>query len=80
MLENDDRPCLPAKFEPCSDHEFFLTITEGRFHQVKRMCATIGLTVDSLHRVSFAGLDTTGLDKGEFREITLDDIPQELLA
>ena len=51
-----------------------LTVHEGRKHQVKRMCAAVGLTVQNLHRRRYAGLRLVGLDPGEWRELTPDEV------
>lgn len=53
-----------------------LTVHEGRKHQVKRMCAAVGLPVQHLHRRRYAGLRLVGLDPGEWRELT----PYEVAA
>jgi len=51
-----------------------LTVHEGRKHQVKRMCAAVGLPVQNLHRRRYAGLRLVGLDPGEWRELTPDEV------
>jgi 16S rRNA pseudouridine516 synthase len=53
----------------------YLTITEGRKHQVKRMLKAVGCYVAYLKRVSIGGLqlDET-LQKGQYRELSLDEI------
>jgi len=56
MLENETRPLLPAALEVIPPHEAALTITEGRYHQVRRMFAAVGNHVTALHRVSIGGL------------------------
>ena len=56
MLESDDKPLLPAEFEPLSDRAGLLTLHEGRYHQVRRMFAAIGNHVDALHRDRIGGL------------------------
>lgn len=70
----DEQITLPAKLEivkadPCS--ECLVTITEGRFHQVKRMFEKIGKTVIYLKRLSMGALtlDDT-LEKGAYRPLT----------
>jgi len=50
MLESDDKPLLPAAFEPLTDRVGLLTLHEGRYHQVRRMFAAIGNHVEALHR------------------------------
>jgi 23S rRNA pseudouridine2605 synthase len=51
-----------------------LTLHEGRKHQVKRMCEAVGHPVRRLHRVRYAGLDLAGLEPGEWRELTKDEV------
>ncbi|HEQ9697958.1 TPA: pseudouridine synthase [Streptococcus pyogenes] len=47
-----------------------LTISEGKFHQVKKMFLTYGLKVTSLKRTHFAGLELGHLASGEYRYLT----------
>jgi len=56
MLENETTPLLPARLEPISATEAYLTITEGRYHQVRRMFAAAGNHVAALHRDRVGGL------------------------
>ena len=51
-----------------------LTLHEGRKHQVKRMCAAVGLPVQHLHRRRYAGLRLVGLAPGEWRELTAGEV------
>jgi len=51
-----------------------LTLHEGRKHQVKRMCEAVGNPVRRLHRTRYAGLDLRGLEPGEWRELTSDEV------
>jgi 23S rRNA pseudouridine2605 synthase len=53
-----------------------LTVHEGRKHQVKRMCAAVGLPVQNLHRRRYAGLRLVGLEPGEWRELTPDEVAE----
>ena len=53
-----------------------LTVHEGRKHQVKRMCAAVGLPVDHLHRRRYAGLRLVGLAQGQWRELTPDEVSE----
>lgn len=50
MLEGEDKPLSPAMFEVVSPTRGFLTITEGRYHQVRRMFAAVGNHVTALSR------------------------------
>ena len=56
MLEGEDKPLAPAALEPISDREAWLTVTEGRYHQVRRMFAAVGNHVTALHRDRVGGL------------------------
>ncbi|WP_411289236.1 pseudouridine synthase [Phenylobacterium sp.] len=57
LLEGDDKPLAPAVLEPLSPTSARLTITEGRYHQVRRMFAAVGNHVEALHRDRIGGLD-----------------------
>jgi 16S rRNA pseudouridine516 synthase len=50
MLESEQKPLLPAAFEPLSEKSGLLTLHEGRYHQARRMFAAIGNHVEALHR------------------------------
>ncbi|KAA0969418.1 rRNA pseudouridine synthase [Aureimonas fodinaquatilis] len=75
MLEGEAKPLLPAELEVLSPHQARLAITEGRYHQVRRMFAATGNHVTALHRESLGGLTLPpGLQAGEFQLLTTDDI------
>ncbi len=57
MLESETEPLAPAVLEPLSGTQARLTITEGRYHQVRRMFAAVGNHVTALHRDRIGGLD-----------------------
>ena len=66
---------LPATLEFSSDNTCFLTITEGKYHQVKRMIAALGNEVIFLKRVSIGPLELDeSLKPGEYRELTSEEI------
>lgn len=65
---------LPAKAKVLSSRSAELTVHEGKYHQVKRMFEKIGAPVSYLKRISFGGLDLTGLDKGDFRSLSEEEI------
>jgi 16S rRNA pseudouridine516 synthase len=50
LLEGEDKPLLPAKLESIDPLTAYLTISEGRYHQVRRMFAAKGNHVVALHR------------------------------
>lgn len=75
MLEGETKPLLPATMETVSPTEALLTITEGRYHQVRRMFAAMGNHVAALHRESLGGLTLPAdLEPGAWRRLTADDL------
>ncbi len=66
---------LPAKVNIITNTLIELTITEGKYHQVKRMMAYFNLEVLSLKRISFGNikLDET-LNPGKYRPLTKEEI------
>ncbi|PLL11912.1 16S rRNA pseudouridine(516) synthase [Tabrizicola sp. TH137] len=56
MLEGETKPLAPADLDVISATEALLTVTEGRYHQVRRMFAATGNHVEALHRISLGGL------------------------
>ena len=64
-------PTRPAGVRRAGDRTIRLTITEGRFHQVKRMLSAVGNEVIYLKRVRMGGLVLDeGLAKGSYRRLT----------
>ncbi len=55
-LRGESRSCAPAVLEPASELEWFITITEGKYHQVKRMFAAVGNRVFDLHRLRIGAI------------------------
>ncbi len=71
----DDKPTAPAKVEILDDTHIYLTIHEGRYHQVKRMLAAVDSQVIYLKRVSFGNLVLDeALPKGSYRALTEEEI------
>ena len=71
----DERPTLPCEITRLSDTTCFITIREGRYHEIKRMFATGGLKVKELKRISMGpiALDAE-LGAGEYRPLTEEEI------
>lgn len=68
MLEGEEKPLLPAKLEVVDEHTARLTITEGRYHQVRRMFAAVGNHVVDLHRENIGGIALPAdLEPGQHR-------------
>jgi 16S rRNA pseudouridine516 synthase len=81
MLENDDKPLLPAELEPLDATTARLTIHEGRYHQVRRMFAAVGNHVVALHRDRMGGLALPqDLAAGAFRVLTAGEIARLFAA
>lgn len=75
MLESETEPLAPATLEPLSDTEARLTITEGRYHQVRRMFAAVGNHVEALHRDQIGGLTLPpDLAPGAWRILKPDEL------
>ena len=56
MLDGEDKPLAPADLKVVSETEALLSVTEGRYHQVRRMFAATGNHVEDLHRERLGGL------------------------
>ena len=77
LLENDDRPLKPAGLEIISPTEARVSVTEGRYHMVRRMFAAVGNHVEALHRERLGGLALPAdLAPGDWRLMTADEIDQ----
>lgn len=73
----DGTVCRPAKVKPANNEmtKVFMTITEGKYHEIKRMLGVVDIGVDELDRVRIGGLcKDDKLLSGEYRELT----PEEL--
>lgn len=70
MLRGEDKPCLPARLEITGPRTASLTLTEGRYHQVRRMFASQGWHVETLHRSRFGDYTLEGLAEGEWRVVS----------
>ena len=70
----DGTACLPAKLEPLGEGKSRITVQEGKYHQVRRMMASRGMTVTYLRRETEGSLTLDGLPLGEVRELTGTEI------
>ena len=76
-FEKEDFTTENAKVEEISKREIYLTISEGKFHQVKRMLEYVGNEVVELKRVCVGNLNLDeNLELGEYREITDSEIEE----
>ena len=75
LLRGEKEPTKPAKLEVLDDYNVNLTISEGRYHQVKRMFAALGNKVVALHRWRIGNVELDeSLEEGEFRPLTREEI------
>ena len=75
MLNGEKTPCLPARLTVIDETHATLEITEGRYHQVRRMFAAVGNHVTVLHRSSFGNLTLGDLEMGEYRLLNAEESP-----
>jgi 16S rRNA pseudouridine516 synthase len=81
MLDGETTPLAPAALTPLTDTEALLTITEGRYHQVRRMFAAAGNHVTALNRESIGGLELPpDLEPSAWRVATPDELALALSA
>ena len=73
-VELEDGPTAPAEVRRLGPSTVELSIHEGRNRQVRRMLEAVGHPVRRLHRRSYAGLTLQGLEPGDSRELTGDEL------
>jgi 16S rRNA pseudouridine516 synthase len=74
VLDDSPTPVRAAACVQTGELTLDLTLTEGKYHQVKRMLAAVSNRVEGLHRASMGGLTLDGLPSGEWRWVTADDL------
>ncbi|MGZ5182015.1 MAG: 16S rRNA pseudouridine(516) synthase [Ramlibacter sp.] len=75
VLDDDPKPVRAAACEVTAPCELRLTLTEGKYHQVKRMLAAVGNRVEQLHRSRIGGLSLPAqLAPGHWQWLTEDDL------
>ena len=70
----DGTVCLPAKLQPLDPGESLITVCEGKYHQVRRMMASRGMTVLYLERRQEGPLELGDLPRGQVRELSDGEI------
>lgn len=78
LVLRDGSRCLPAVLEPLGPGRSRITVQEGMYHQVRRMMAARGLPVQYLRREAEAGLTLEGLQPGQWRSLSPQEIEQVL--
>lgn len=75
VLDDDPKPVRAAACEVVAAHHLRLTLTEGKYHQVKRMVAAVGNRVEALHRSRIGRLDLPAdLAPGAWRWLRADEL------
>ena len=75
VLDDDPKPVKAAVCEAVSPFHLRLTLTEGKYHQVKRMVAAVSNRVEALHRSQIGGLRLPDdLAPGQWRWLSAQDL------
>jgi 16S rRNA pseudouridine516 synthase len=75
LLNDEPEPIMAAGCEISGEYEIRLTVTEGKYHQVKRMIAAAGNRVEALHRVAVGDLTLpVDMKPGEWRWLSAVDL------
>lgn len=74
VLRDDPRPTEPATVRRIGEREADIIISEGRYHQIKRMGAAVGNRVESIHRTAVGTLELGDLPEGEWRFLTGEEV------
>ncbi len=73
QLQGEPTPTRPAELKILSSKQVLLTITEGKFHQVKRMFAAVGNRVVALHREQIGNV-CLDVEEGQWRYLTQAEV------
>ena len=74
LLEGEHEETKPAILEFIDETHARLTLEQGKYHQVKRMMGYFGNRVTELHRASVGHVTLEGLEKGDSRFLTAEDV------
>ena len=75
VLDDDPKPVCAAACQALSERHLQLTLTEGKYHQVKRMVAAVGNRVEGLHRSSIGPVVLPNdLRPGQWRWLTAEEV------
>ena len=66
---SDGEKCRPAVLIPLGDNRSRVIVTEGKYHEVRRLMASRNMGVDYLRRDRVGGLELSGLGIGEWKEL-----------
>ncbi len=75
VVLEDGTVCRPAKLEQTDETHGYITICEGKFHQIKRMFLSVGNEIAELKRISIGNVTLdNALNYAEYRSLTEDEI------
>ena len=74
LLESEQEPLAPAQLEVLGPRQARLSVTEGRYHQVRRMFAAAGNQVQTLQRIAVGALTLGALPPGAWRALEADEV------
>jgi 23S rRNA pseudouridine2604 synthase len=74
----DNEKTAPCKVQITGDKTFKITLTEGKKHQIRRMCVALFQEVDDLRRIRIMNIELGKLMPGKHREITGDELQKFL--
>lgn len=68
----------PAKTKYLDNHSFLITLSEGKKHQIRRMCDAFSLPIESLKRIRFMNVKLGYLKPGQYRKIEGEELKKLL--
>ena len=74
VLRGEDKPCAPAATAVLDERTVEVTLTEGKYHQVRRMFAACGNHVEALHRTTVGGCRLGDLAEGAWRDVSREEL------
>jgi 16S rRNA pseudouridine516 synthase len=77
ILPGETKPCAPAVLRQIGEREAEVDLTEGRYHQIRRMFASQGCSVLELQRTRIGRLDLGDLPLGQWNELPLNYFENE---
>lgn len=80
MLESEREPLAAARLQVLGPRQARLTLTEGRYHQARRMFAAVGNHVEALHRSRVGDLELGSLPAGQWRILGADEVRQVFVS
>ena len=74
-IDLNDGKCKTAIMEITGEYSSIVILTEGRYHQIKRMFGCFGAKVIKLHRIKMGNLELPkDLEEGKVRELTIEEL------